>query len=71
MLEHKFKKEIAHEYGWDRKTLYNKLCRCGLFIGRGLVSPEQQKQIYNRLGYPPGIKEVDYKHLRDLSDAQN
>lgn len=63
-LQLKYKKNIADEYGVDKKTLYNKLKACGLEIGRGLLSLEQQKTIYECLGYPPGIKEEDYIHVK-------
>jgi hypothetical protein len=45
MPSFKYKKEIADEYGWDRKTLYNKLKEHDLSIGRGLLSPAQQKGV--------------------------
>ena len=60
---YKYKKEIVEEYGWDRKTLYNKLKKYDIKIGRGLLSPGQQKEIYECLGYPIGVEEEDYRDL--------
>jgi hypothetical protein len=64
MPSYKYKKEIADEYGWDRKTFYNKLKEHDLSIGRGLLSPAQQKQVYEYLGYPSGVTEKDYKNVK-------
>ena len=61
MPVHKYKNEIAGEYGFDRKTLYNRLRKCELLLPRGLLSPEQQKKIYDCLGYPAGVKREDYE----------
>jgi hypothetical protein len=63
MPVYKYKKEIVAEYGWDRKTLYNRLRKCDLHIGRGMLSPAQQKGIYECLGYPPGVEEKDYEEV--------
>ena len=65
MPTYKYKKEIVAEYGWDRKPLYNKLRKCDLVFGRGLLSPAQQKLIYACLGYPSGVDEEDYEGVKD------
>lgn len=59
----KYKHEIAAEYGFDRKTLHNKMKKCGISVSRGFVKPADQKRIYDCLGYPEGVKEEDYQHL--------
>ncbi len=63
MPAYKYKKEIVEEYGWNRKTLYNRLQKYDLHIGRGMLSPAQQKEIYECLGYPSGVEEEDYEGL--------
>jgi hypothetical protein len=69
MLSYKYKKEIAAEYGCDRKTLYNRLRKYGICLERGALSPVQQKQIYECLGYPYGIDEADYLKVKDVDDS--
>lgn len=71
MLPFKYKKEIANEYGWDRKTLYNKLRKYGIVMSRGLLSPLQQRKIYECLGYPSGVEEEEYQKLKDSESARN
>ncbi len=61
MAKHKLKIDIVREYGWDRKTLYNKLKRYDVQIPRGYLSMGQQKMIYECLGYPEGVEEEDYE----------
>lgn len=70
MLDYKYKKEIADEYGWDRKTLYNKLRNHDVIISRGLLSSAQQKEIYECLGYPPGVEEEDYEKVKTREDKR-
>lgn len=70
MLTYKYKKEIVQEYGWDRKTLYNRLKKCDLHLDRGMLSPAQQKEIYECLGYPPGVEEVDYEGLTSPEEKE-
>jgi hypothetical protein len=60
-MEYKYRKEIAKEYGFTVKTLNRKLKSVSLLIGRGLLSPSQQKQIYDQLGYPKGEDPNGYK----------
>lgn len=70
MLSYKYKKEIALEYGWDRKTLYNKLCQHDLLLPRGFLSPAEQKLIYECLGYPSGVNKASYDEVQDLDDLR-
>jgi len=42
----KTRKQIAHELGVDRKTLYNRLKKAGIVLGNGLLTPEEQNLIY-------------------------
>ncbi len=64
MPVYKYKKEIVAEYGCARKTLYNKLRNNNLIIDRGLLSPAQQKLIYECLGYPEGVDRKDYENVK-------
>ena len=52
MQKAKTRQEIANEYGVDRKTLYRWLKRENIEISKGLVTPKEQKLIYDRLGKP-------------------
>lgn len=70
MLTFKYKHEIVAEYGFDRKTLYNKLKRCDIFVGRGLLSPAQQKVIYECLGYPAGVDEEDFEGVTATDESE-
>ncbi len=55
MKSFKYKHVIAAEYGLSPKTLQRKLVALGLSLPRGYLSPLQQKEIYEVLGYPPGV----------------
>jgi len=48
----KTRQEIAQEYGISRKTFYNWLKREGISLQNRLVSPKEQKIIYEKLGNP-------------------
>jgi len=48
----KTRQEIAQEYGISRKTFYNWLKREGISLQNRLVSPKEQKVIYETLGNP-------------------
>ena len=61
MMLYKYKKEIAREYGFTVKTLSRKLKQKEVVLTRGLLSPEQQEQIYNQLEYPPRVDPKDYE----------
>ena len=52
MQKAKTRQEIANEYGIDRKTLYRWLKRENINISKGLVTPKEQKEIYEKLGKP-------------------
>lgn len=64
MANSKLKIDIVREYGWDRKTLYNKLKKYNLILPRGYLSAKQQKMIYECLGYPEGVNEKDYESVK-------
>ncbi len=49
--------QIAEELGIDRKTLYNKIKKAGIQLGRDLLTPEEQQLIYALFG----IKKEDPK----------
>lgn len=59
----RFRNQIAAEYGFDRKTMYNRLTKHGIDIPRGLVSPADQKRIYECLGYPEGVDEMAFRRI--------
>ncbi|NUO03551.1 MAG: helix-turn-helix domain-containing protein [Saprospiraceae bacterium] len=48
----KTRQQIADEYGVSRKTLYNWLKREGIAIKNGLVTPKEQRIIYEKFGAP-------------------
>lgn len=47
----KNKKQIAEEMGIHPNTLSRHLKGAGLHIPRGFISPQQQEEIYRRLGW--------------------
>lgn len=49
----KTRQEIADEYAVSTKTLSRWLKKKNLDISSGLVTPKEQKQIYEELGEPP------------------
>ncbi len=48
----KTRQQIAREYGVSTKTLKKWFCRKELQIDSGLISPKDQKLIYEKLGVP-------------------
>lgn len=46
----KFKKELANELGLSIKTFQRKLHQLGIEVPRGLVTPQQQYEIYQKMG---------------------
>ena len=48
----KSRQQIAEEYGVCRKTLYNWLKQENIQLKHRLVSPKEQKEIYEKLGLP-------------------
>ncbi len=47
----KNKKQIAEEMGIHPNTLSRRLKDAGLYVPRGFVSPQQQQEIYQKLGW--------------------
>ena len=47
----KTKEQMAMEMDIHLKTLQRRLKRVGLDVPRGLIFPEQQMEIYHRLGW--------------------
>lgn len=47
----KNKKQIAEEMGIHPNTLTKYLKRAGLQVPRGFISPQQQQEIFRRLGW--------------------
>jgi len=50
-LKAKNKKQLAREMGIHPNTLTKYLKRAGLQVPRGFISPQQQQEIYRRLGW--------------------
>lgn len=48
----KTRQQIADEYGVSRKTFYNWLKETEIKLKRRLVTPNEQKKIYNEFGHP-------------------
>ena len=49
----KTRKELANEFGVDRKTLYRWLKKAGIVLsGNSMISPRELEQIYAQLGKP-------------------
>ncbi len=51
-LKFKTRNEMAQEYGVDRKTFRNMLARFQIELPKGLISPDDQKKIFEKLGEP-------------------
>jgi len=51
-MDYKTRQEIAQEYGVSRKTFYNWLKRERIYLQNRLVSPKDQRIIYEKLGKP-------------------
>lgn len=47
----KNKKQLAAEMGISLRTLQRRLKSTGVNVPRGLISPSQQKEIWERLGW--------------------
>jgi predicted transcriptional regulator len=65
-LKLKYKQEIADEYGFTPKTLQRKLAAKEKFLPRGYLSPLQQREIYETLGYPPSVDMQAYLELEEI-----
>jgi hypothetical protein len=52
----KTKQQMADEYGVCRKTFNKLLRKKQIMLDRGLISPKDQKNIYDELGTPSGIE---------------
>jgi hypothetical protein len=59
----KYKRDIAQEYGFCPKTLQRKLASRKINLPRGYLDPLHQREIYEALGYPPGVCKQDYLDL--------
>lgn len=54
----KSRQQIAEEYGVCRKTLYNWLKQEDISLKHRLVSPKEQKEIYEKLGMPSELNYI-------------
>jgi len=51
-MKAKTKQDMANEYGVCLKTFVRWLKKHNIKISRGLITPKEQKEIYNKLGIP-------------------
>jgi hypothetical protein len=51
----KSKQQMADEYGVCRKTFNKLLIKENIILKRCVISPREQKNIYNKLGTPAGL----------------
>lgn len=66
-IKSKTRKEIAHEYGIDRKTLYNWLKEEKIKIKqRRLITPKDQMIIYKCFGIPRFMSEEERAYFAKL-----
>ena len=56
----KTKQQMADEYGVCRKTFNKLLLRKKIKLERGLISPKEQINIYNKLGIPGITQKFPY-----------
>jgi predicted DNA-binding protein (UPF0251 family) len=52
MSKAKTRKQMAREYGVNRRTFYRMLKRADIKVSHGLITPEEQREIYSKLGDP-------------------
>lgn len=52
----KTKQQMADEYGVCRKTFNKLLHKKRIRLDRGLISPKDQLNIYNKLGVPDSLQ---------------
>ncbi|MCF8280377.1 MAG: hypothetical protein K9J45_08275 [Bacteroidales bacterium] len=57
------RQQIAVKYQWSAQTLKAKIKQSGIELPAGLISPKWQKEIFNLLGYPPGVLKSDYEDV--------
>ncbi|MCG8310038.1 MAG: hypothetical protein MI975_21760 [Cytophagales bacterium] len=51
-MKAKTRTQLASEYGVSRKTLYNWLKNHNIVLGKGQLTPSDQKKIIDKLGPP-------------------
>ena len=56
LLKPKTRKQLAEEYGIDRKTLYLWLKHLNLPVKGGMLTPRCLEMIYGEIGYPVNNK---------------
>jgi hypothetical protein len=54
--------QMADEYGVCRKTFSKLLQKKQIILGRGLIFPKDQENIYNELGIPESIQRISNLH---------
>jgi len=51
-IQAKTRQEMANEFGVCRKTFYNMLKKANIQLSGSLITPLEQKMIYEKLGRP-------------------
>ena len=62
----KTKQQMADEYGVCRKTFNKLLMKKQIKLDRGLISPKDQLNIYNKLGLPNSIQNFSFSPKSSL-----
>ena len=52
--------QMADEYGVCRKTFSKLLQKKQIILGRGLIYPKDQENIYNKLGIPNSTQKIPF-----------
>jgi hypothetical protein len=52
--------QMADEYGVCRKTFSKLLQKKQIILGRGLIYPKDQENIYNELGIPNSTQKIPF-----------
>jgi hypothetical protein len=56
----KTKQQMADEYGVCRKTFNKLLLKEHIQLARGLISPKDQLNIYEKLGIPDSTQKLEF-----------
>lgn len=63
MIPPKTRKQIADEYGISTITLRRRLKKLKVPLPSGNLLPAHQRLVYERLGYPQGVKHTAYQAI--------
>jgi AraC-like DNA-binding protein len=68
-MQPKTRQELANDLGISARTLSRRLKLFSIKIPKGLISPENQEEILNKLGYNKLISEYNYLTTSPQSDS--